>query len=113
MNNDGKKKNGWGLTDEQVEELIRRGPPPIKPAPTRVLTMPISERAAAAVKANPQDVRVVAKASDGTTVLEQPSSNPHNVTVRVDWVREVDAHGRPVYPERFGVMSDYDPLSRL
>ena len=46
MKNDGKQRNGWGLTDEEIEELIRRGPPPIKPAPTRVLTVPISERAA-------------------------------------------------------------------
>jgi hypothetical protein len=112
MKNDRKKRNGWGLTNEQIEELIRRGPPPIKPTPTRVLTVPISERAAAAVKANPEDVRIVAKASDGTTILERPAPNPHHVTVRVDSVREVDAHGRPVYPEQ-RVVSDYNPLDGL
>jgi endonuclease YncB( thermonuclease family) len=112
MNTDEKKRNGWGLTDEQVEELIRRGPPPIKTAPTRVLTVPVSERAAAAVKANPEDVRIVAKASDGTTILERPAPNPHHVTVRVDSVREVDTHGRPVYPEHT-VVSEYNPLDRL
>jgi hypothetical protein len=112
MKNDRKKRNGWGLTNEQIEELIRRGPPPIKPTPTRVLTVPISERAAAAVKANPEDVRIVAKASDGTTILERPAPNPHHVTVRVDSVREVDAHGRPIYPEQ-RVVSDYNPLDGL
>jgi hypothetical protein len=112
MKNDRKKRNGWGLTNEQIEELIRRGPPPIKPTPTRVLTVPISERAAAAVKANPEDVRIVAKASDGTTILERPAPNPHHVTVRVDSVREVDADGRPIYPEQ-RVVSDYNPLDGL
>jgi hypothetical protein len=112
MKNDGKQRNGWGLTDEQIEELIRRGPPPIKPAPTRVLTVPVSERAAAAVKANPEEVRIVARASDGTTILERPAPNPNHVTVRIDYVREVDAHGRPVYPEQ-RVVSEYNPLDRL
>jgi hypothetical protein len=112
MKNDGKQRNGWGLTDEQVEELLRRGPPLLKPTPARVLSMPISERAAAAVKANPGEVKVVAKAADGTLLIERPTPNPHHVTVRVDAVWEVDQHGRPVYPER-RVISDYNPFDRL
>jgi hypothetical protein len=108
---DGKKRNGWGLTDEQVEELIRRGPPPIKPAATRVLTVPVSERVAAAVKANPRDVLIAVRAADGTTLLERPVSSSR-VTVRIDCVRDVDALGRPIYPKA-GAVSDYNPYDRL
>ena len=48
----------------------------------------------------------------GTTILERPAPNPNHVTVRIDYVREVDAHGRPVYPEG-RVVSEYNPLDRL
>jgi hypothetical protein len=107
-----KYPNGWGFTDVQMEELLRRGPPLLRPAPTQVLSVPISGRAAAAVKANPSEVRVVARATDGTTLIERPLRNPHNVIVRVDAVWEVDEHGRPVWPER-RVVSDYNPIDQL
>jgi hypothetical protein len=106
-----KYPNGWGFSDAQMEELLRRGPPLLRPAPTRVLSVPISDRAASAVKANPSEVRVVARATDGTTLIEKPLRNPHNVTVRVDAVWEVDENGRPIWLER--VARDYNPIDRL
>jgi hypothetical protein len=84
----------------------------IRPAPTPVLTVPVSKHLAEAVEANPGSVRVSARGRDGRHRVEGPQANPQHVTVRVDLVREVDQHGRPVY-DRGGVVSDYNPLDAL
>ncbi len=42
----------------------------------------------------------------------KPQGNPHRVTVMVDWVREVDADGRPVW-DRTGAVHEYNPLDAL
>ena len=57
-------------------------------------------------------MRVSARSAAGVSVFGGPQHNPANVTVKVEWVREVDAEGRPVWdqPE---VVSNYDPFSRL
>lgn len=82
-----------------------------KPKPTPVVTVPVSEKIAEAVKANPGSVRVSARGADGIAVVEGPRRNPSGVTVRVDLVRELDGEGRPIY-EGSGVVHEYDPLAR-
>jgi hypothetical protein len=84
---------------------------PAKPKPTAVVSLPVSEKIAEAVIANPASVRVSARGEDGIAVVEGPRPNRNNVLVRVDWVREVDAEGRPIY-EQPGAVSEYDTFSR-
>jgi hypothetical protein len=79
--------------------------------PTVVAVVPVSQRVAEAVKANPKSVRVSARGADGISIIERPRLNA-NVMVMIDHVQEVDANGRPVW-YRPGVVSDYDPYSRL
>jgi hypothetical protein len=96
----------------KFEERLRQPIPKAKPKPTPVVTVPVTEQFASKAAADPGSVRLFVRSDDGTTAVERPRRNPHNVTVRVDWVREVDAGGRPIY-DRPSVVSDYDPLSRL
>jgi hypothetical protein len=84
---------------------------PAKPRPTPVVTLPVSEKLAEAAKANPETVRVSARGSDGMSRIEGPRRNSI-VTVCVDYVREVDANGRPVWDDPRPV-HEYDPYSRL
>lgn len=93
----------WRLGDDSVWGA--------KPKPTPVLTLPVSDKIAEAVAANPESVRVSARGADGIAVVEGPRRNSTNVVVRVDLVREVDAEGRPIYDAR-GVEHEYDPLAR-
>jgi hypothetical protein len=86
---------------------------PAKPKLTPVLSLPVSEKIADAVKANPASLRVSARGENGIAVVDGPRLNPNNVTVRVDWVQEVDANWRPNYYDRGGLVSEYDPRSRL
>jgi len=89
------------------------GPIPYaKPNPTPVLTVPVTPQFAEKVAAEPESVRVFVRGADGTTAVERPRHNPHNVTVRIDLVTDVDAQGRPIY-DRGRVIHEYDPLSRL
>jgi hypothetical protein len=85
---------------------------PAKPKPTAVVSLPVSDKIADAVTANPASLRVSARGEDGIAVVEGPRPNSNNVTVRIDWIREVDADGRPIYETREAV-SEYDPLSGL
>jgi hypothetical protein len=82
-----------------------------KPKPTPVLSLPVSDKIADAAKGNPASVRVSARGEDGIAVVEGPRHNPHNVTVRVDWVRQVGPDGRPIY-EGAGVVHEYNPIER-
>jgi hypothetical protein len=75
-----------------------------------VVTVPVSNKVAQVVKANPESVRISARDNDGVSVFERPQHNSARVTVMVEHVREVDANGRPVWPS---VVHEYDPLSRL
>jgi len=84
---------------------------PAPPKPTPVVTLPVSEKLAEAAKANPESVRVAARGSHGIAIVEGPRRNSI-VTVCVDYVREVDANGRPVLPQA-GVGHEYDPYSKL
>jgi hypothetical protein len=83
-----------------------------KPAPVPVLTVPISEKVAAAAESNPDSVRVAARTEFGEHVVEGPRRNANNVTVRVDHVTEVDGAGRPVWGVA-RVVSDYNPFDAL
>lgn len=112
MKNDGKKRNRWGFTEEEVAWLLSMDPPRRKPKPVPVVAVPVSDTIAEAVKANPGSVRIAARDTRGVSRVEGPCCNPQHVTVRVDWVSEVDAQGRPIYAER-RVVSEYNPLDRL
>ena len=78
---------------------------------TPVVTLPVSERLAEAIKENPGSVRVSARAADGLHRVEGARANPR-VGVRVDLVREVDEEGRPVW-DRGGAVHEYNPLDAL
>jgi hypothetical protein len=98
---------------ERKFELAMSKPiPKAKPKPVAVVSVPVSDRDAAVIAANPQSVRVSARREDGVSVLMMPQHNPHHVTVMTDWVREVDANGRPIW-DRQGVVADYNPLDAL
>ena len=84
---------------------------PAKPK-VAVVTLPVSQKIAKAVKANPESVRVSARGEDGIAVVERPRGNSTGIMVRVDLVAEVDAQGRPVW-DRCGVVHEYDPLGDL
>jgi hypothetical protein len=81
-----------------------------QPLPIPVAVVPVSEKIAEAIAANPQSVRVSARGTDGIAIVEGPRRDNANVRVMIEYVREVDADGRPVWD---GAVSDYDPLSRL
>lgn len=114
-------KPSENLTPEQVVKrfqermasgyYIREALKP-KPTPVPVLSVPVSEKVAEAAQANPESVRVSARDAGDIHVVEGPRRNTNNVTVRVDRVFEVDAAGRPVWPEN-RVVSDYNPLDAL
>jgi hypothetical protein len=98
--------------EREFEEMMATPLPKAKPKPVAVVTVPLSDKHAAVVVGNPESVRVSARRDDGMSVLMKPQGNPHHVTVRVDWVREVDANGRPVW-DRFGAVHEYNTLDAL
>ena len=69
-----------------------------EPKAEPVVTVPVSEKIAAAVRANPESVRISARSAEDIHVVEGPRvERPRargGVTVRVDWVSEVDANGQ-------------------
>jgi len=85
---------------------------PAKAKPVAVVTVPVSNKDAEVIAANPESVRVSARRVDGVTILAKPQRNEQCVTVRTDLVREIDEDGRPVWDE-VGVVSDYHPWSGL
>lgn len=120
------------LTEEEKRSILAKFPdylprkkPQPKPKPALVTT--VSEKLAAAVKANPESVRVSATAEDETVVVDRPRRS------EVLEVLEVDAEGKPArarrydtltaewgivdfnqgYREPAGGVSNYDPLARL
>jgi hypothetical protein len=111
------KPNDENLTLEERRkrffEKLDRGEftVPAKPR-VPVVSVPVAPRVAQAAKANPESVRVIAREEDGVSVFSGPQGNPLNVKVMVEYVREVDADGRPVWPSA-EVETDYDPMSRL
>jgi len=84
---------------------------PAKPK-VPVVTLPVSEKIAEAVRANPESLRVSARGEDGIALVEGPRGNPAHVTVRIDYVAEVDADGRPVWPKA-RVVHEYNPMDVL
>jgi hypothetical protein len=96
------------LSREERKRQIMEELWPTRPPPQSVLAAPISDRMAAAVRTNPESVKVVAKEETGATLIEG------NVTVRVrtDLVWEVDGEGRPVWPKA-GVVHEYNHLDAL
>jgi hypothetical protein len=83
---------------------------PAKPK-VPIVAVPVTAKVAEAVRANPESVRVSARSADGTSVFGGPQHNAASVRVMVEYVREVDADGRPVWDQP--VVSDYDPLRGL
>jgi hypothetical protein len=107
-------------TDEQLpyEELKRRffekldNYDFLPKSKVPVVTLPVSETIAEAVRANPQSVRVSARGSNGVSVVGGPRRNSTHVTVRVDDVAEVDGVGRPIWPQA-RVVHEYNPFDAL
>ena len=83
---------------------------PAKPK-VAVVTLPVSEKIAEAVRVNPGSVGVSARGADGIAVVEGPKGNPNNVMVRVELVSEVDAAGRPVW-RKAGAVHEYNRSTR-
>jgi len=98
--------------ERKFEERLSKPIPRAKPKPVAVVSVPVADKDAAVIAANPDSLRLSARRDDGVSVLIKPQRNPQHVTVRTDWVRVVDAHGRPVW-DRAGVVSDYNPLDAL
>ena len=96
----------------RFEEKLRQPIPLAKPKPVAVLVVPVSDKIAAAAKASPETVRVSARDVNGLHIVEGPRRNPQHVTVCVDWVREVDASGQPIWG-RSGAVHEYQPLDAL
>ena len=63
--------------------LLAKPLPKAKPKPTPVLTVPVSDKLAVAVRANPESVRVHARDKDGVWLFEGPQRNLNNITVKV------------------------------
>jgi len=118
------------LDEAWVREHIANAPPITrKPKPRPAVLAPVSERMAAAVKANPASLRLSAKCDDGVTVIERPDQRRPLSHVTVI---EVDANGRPLLVqtydpttntaglvkyeggyERLGARHEYNPLDAL
>jgi hypothetical protein len=121
------------LTEEEKQRILAKysDPPPRRkqplPKPKPALMTTVSEKLAAAAKANPESVRVSATAEDETVVVDRPRRS------EVLEVLEVDAEGRPARARRYdtltgewgmvdfnqgyrqpaGAVSNYDPLAQL
>lgn len=117
----------YAKLEKEFEQLMATPIPRAKPKPPPKVVAAVSDRMNAAVKANPESVRVVAKTDDGVTLVERP-----RVLERLE-VTEVDAKGRPKlarcydvatnswgmvefkdgYRQPNAAVHEYDPLSAL
>jgi hypothetical protein len=104
--------NKLSLEERRKRFLKRIDAGDFRRMPAPVAVVPVSAKVAEAVKVNPESVRISARGPDGLSIIERPQRNHVNVTVMVDYVREVDADGKPVW-DRPSVVHEYDPLSRL
>ena len=102
----------YAKLEREFEEFLSKPIPKAKPKPVAVVSVPVSDKDAAVIAANPESVRVSARRDDGVSVLIKPQRNPQHVEVRTDWVSAVDVNGRPVW-DRGGVVSDYDIYATL
>jgi hypothetical protein len=116
------------LTEERKREILASvgaWPRTKKPKPTVIAE--VSEKVAAAARANPDSVRVAARATDDTVVVERARRT------EVMDVLEVDAQGRPAvawrvdaatgergivqfvegYRAPSGAVHQYDPMAAL
>jgi hypothetical protein len=96
--------------EREFEEQMATPLPRAKPK-VAVVTVPLSEKDAAVIAANPESVRVSARREDGVGVLMKPAPNSV-VKVCVEQVREVDEWGRPIWPKA-GAVHEYNPLDAL
>jgi hypothetical protein len=94
----------------RYEELISN--PRYVKKPVAVVTVPVSDADAEIVRSGPESVSLHARRKDGVLAVVRPARNPNHVEVMVDWVREVDACGRPVWPKG-GAQHEYNPLDAL
>jgi putative intracellular protease/amidase len=98
----------------RYEELINN--PRYVKKPVAVVTMPVSEADAKKVQADPESLRLHTRRQDGVSAVIAPLGfaplGDRHVRVRVDWVREVDAQGRPVWDQP-GAQHEYNPLDAL
>jgi hypothetical protein len=130
------KSKGRELTfEEEVQALLKTMPPMPwpEPKPKPAVLVQTSERMAAAIKTNPESLRVSAKDNAGVTIIERPwhkrpdrlpSDKRQYNTVEVI---AVDGNGRPLRAQtkdaglvqyedgyqRSGVKHEYNPLDAL
>jgi len=95
---------------EAFRARVRAGEFRKKPAPLKVVSVPVSDRMADAVRANPESLRLTANGADDVSVVERPISR--FVTPVIHAVPAVDEDGRPIWP-RAGAVHEYDPFERL
>jgi hypothetical protein len=69
-------------------------------SPDSVVLIPVSPRVAAAVRANPDSVRLSVRTVEGIHLLEGPKlGNRAGIGVKVAEAKEVDKNGLPVWYE--------------
>jgi hypothetical protein len=78
--------------DKAFWERIKTPIPLAKPK-VAVLSLPVPDDW---TRVDPKSVVVHGRREDGVVVIGRPQANPLHVEVKIDWVREVDADGRPV-----------------
>ena len=84
--------------DREWDELVRTGPLPPPPVPRAApveVVATVSPKMAEAIKANPESLRLHARAEDETFVVDRPRRT------EVMEVLEVDREGRPSRVARF------------
>jgi hypothetical protein len=92
------------LTEEEKRAILDKYPEPPRrkpsqPKPKPALVATVSEKLAEAAKANPESVRVSARAADQTVVVDRPRRT------EVLEVLEVDVEGRPARARRLDVLT--------
>lgn len=120
-------RDEYAKLEKEFEQLMATPIPRAKPKPAPKVVAAVSDRMNAAIKARPENVRVVAKTDEGVTLVERP-----RVLERLE-VIEVDQNGRPkvarcydVATNSYGTLEfkdgyrqqpngvhEYDPLSAL
>jgi len=89
------------LSEERKREILASvGAWPRKAKPKQTVVAEVSEKVAAAARANPESVRVAARGADDTLVVERVRRS------EIIDVLEVDAQGRPSVARRIDAETD-------
>jgi hypothetical protein len=83
----------------RYEQLMATPLPKAKPKPRPALSLEVSERTAANVRARPEAVRVVTTGEDNATFIDRPRRT------ELLEVLEVDGQGRPAIARRYDALT--------